>query len=74
VPKAHIVLASGWVGSEATARAIFEFMREHCAGYKRVRRIEFGELPKTVSGKIRRGELRTRVATVEYRDRQETSR
>jgi acetyl-CoA synthetase len=74
VPKAHIVLASGWVGSEETARAIFEFVRANCAGYKRVRRIEFGELPKTVSGKIRRGELRTRVTTVEYRDRQETSR
>ena len=32
--------------------------REHLAGYKRIRRIEFAELPKTISGKIRRVELR----------------
>jgi acetyl-CoA synthetase len=66
VPKAHIVLAAGWAESQDTATAIFEFMRTSCAGYKRVRRIEFGPLPKTVSGKIRRAELRTRAAVVEY--------
>jgi acetyl-CoA synthetase len=35
------------------------FAREHLAPYKRVRRLEFAELPKTISGKIRRVELRT---------------
>ena len=36
------------------------FAREHLAPYKRVRRLEFAELPKTISGKIRRVELRGR--------------
>jgi acetyl-CoA synthetase len=66
VPKAHIVLAAGWAASEETAGAIFEFMKANCAGYKRVRRIEFGALPKTVSGKIRRAELRGQERGVEY--------
>jgi acetyl-CoA synthetase len=35
------------------------FAREHLAPYKRVRRLEFAELPKTISGKIRWVELRT---------------
>jgi acetyl-CoA synthetase len=58
VPKAYIVLAAGWSPDERTAAAIFAHSREHLAGYKRVRRITFGELPKTISGKIRRVELR----------------
>lgn len=66
VPKAHVVLAAGWTPTEDTAQAIFAFLRENCAPYKRVRRIEFGPLPKTVSGKIRRAELRARAATVEF--------
>ena len=41
-----------------TALAILRHAREHLAPYKRVRRLEFGELPKTISGKIRRVELR----------------
>ena len=41
-----------------TARAIFAHCREHLAPYKRVRRLEFTDLPKTISGKIRRVELR----------------
>ena len=40
------------------AREIFRFVRERLPAYKRVRRLEFAELPKTVSGKIRRVELR----------------
>ncbi len=36
------------------------YAREHLAPYKRIRRIEFSELPKTISGKIRRVELRAR--------------
>jgi acetyl-CoA synthetase len=66
VPKAYIVLAAGWQPTAETARGIFHYLHSNCAGYKRVRRIEFGELPKTVSGKIRRAELRTRTAGVEF--------
>ena len=36
----------------------FEYSRTHLAGYKRVRRLQFTDLPKTISGKIRRVELR----------------
>jgi acetyl-CoA synthetase len=60
VPKAYVVLAAGWEPSAETAAAIFRHCRENLAPYKRVRRIEFAELPKTISGKIRRVELRAR--------------
>ncbi|GGO92460.1 AMP-binding protein [Wenjunlia tyrosinilytica] len=60
VPKAFVVLTAGWEPGEETARSIFEHSRNHLAPYKRVRRLEFAELPKTVSGKIRRTELRAR--------------
>jgi acetyl-CoA synthetase len=60
VPKAYVVLAKGWEPDEEAARAILEYAREHLPAYKRVRRLEFAELPKTISGKIRRVELRTR--------------
>jgi acetyl-CoA synthetase len=62
VPKAYVVLAAGHEPDEATARSILEFARDNLAPYKRVRRLEFGELPKTISGKIRRVELRGREA------------
>ncbi|WP_129628808.1 AMP-binding protein [Candidatus Oscillochloris fontis] len=58
VPKAYVVLAAGWEPNAATAEAILRFCRDRLAPYKRIRRIEFGELPKTISGKIRRVELR----------------
>jgi len=58
VPKAFIVLREGFEPTRETARSIFAFMRERVAPYKRIRRIEFGELPKTISGKIRRVQLR----------------
>jgi acetyl-CoA synthetase len=58
VPKAYITLAAGASPDRETALAIFRHMREAVAPYKRVRRIEFAELPKTISGKIRRVELR----------------
>jgi acetyl-CoA synthetase len=60
VPKAYIVLASGWEPNADTALSIFSFCRERLAPYKRVRRLEFAELPKTISGKIRRVDLRRR--------------
>ena len=58
VPKAFVVLAAGWEPTADTAREILVYCREHLASYKRIRRIEFAELPKTISGKIRRVELR----------------
>ena len=58
VPKAYVMLTSGWQPSADTAVAILRYTRERLAPYKRVRRIEFTELPKTISGKIRRVELR----------------
>jgi acetyl-CoA synthetase len=58
VPKAYVTLAAGHEPTAETARAILAHCREHLAPYKRVRRVEFAELPKTISGKIRRVELR----------------
>jgi acetyl-CoA synthetase len=59
VPKAFIALAPGYVPCEEVARDIFDFIRQNLAPYKRVRRLEFCELPKTISGKIRRAQLRS---------------
>jgi acetyl-CoA synthetase len=58
VPKAFVVLAAGHQPSALLAREILTFARTTLAPYKRIRRIEFADLPKTVSGKIRRVELR----------------
>jgi len=58
VPKAYVIVAPGHAPDAATARAIFGFLRERVSPYKMIRRIEFSELPKTISGKIRRVELR----------------
>ncbi|UUU29914.1 AMP-binding protein [Streptomyces sp. CA-210063] len=71
VPKAYIVLADGWEPGPDTAKVLFEHSRSTLAPYKRVRRLEFGDLPKTVSGKIRRIELREATAEgsdAEYRE------
>jgi acetyl-CoA synthetase len=58
VPKAFVVLRPGDVASRELALDVFRFIRERLAPYKRVRRLEFGDLPKTISGKIRRVTLR----------------
>jgi acetyl-CoA synthetase len=60
VPKAYVVLAAGFSPDAETARSILAHCREHLAPYKRIRRLEFADLPKTISGKIRRVELRGR--------------
>ena len=60
MPKAYVALAEGWTAGADTARAILEHARDNLAPYLKVRRVEFFELPKTVSGKIRRVELRRR--------------
>ena len=78
VPKAYIALAAGYEPSRETALAILKHARENLAPYQRVRRIEFFELPKTISGKIRRVDLRGReeraalgqAVVTEWRDEQ----
>jgi len=58
VPKAYVALTAGTAADRDAALSIFRHIRERLAPYKRVRRLEFAELPKTISGKIRRVELR----------------
>ncbi len=58
VPKAVLTLVDGYRPSRELAEDILRFVRDRLAPYKRIRRIEFAELPKTISGKIRRVELR----------------
>ena len=60
VPKAFVVLASGRTPDAETARSILAHVTARVSAFKRIRRLEFCELPKTVSGKIRRVELRLR--------------
>jgi len=60
VPKAILALRAGFAPSPELARSILAFARMRLAPYKRIRIVEFGELPKTLSGKIRRVELRRR--------------
>jgi acetyl-CoA synthetase len=63
VPKAFLILKPGHEPSRELALEIFRFMRRRLAPYKRVRRVEFSDLPKTISGKIRRVELRNAEGT-----------
>ncbi len=58
VPKAFVALAAGYQPSAALAGEILDHARVLLGPFKRIRRIEFCELPKTISGKIRRIELR----------------
>jgi acetyl-CoA synthetase len=58
VPKAFVILAAGLSPSREMAASILNFVRDRTSPFKRVRRIEFADLPKTVSGKIRRVDLR----------------
>jgi acetyl-CoA synthetase len=60
VPKAFVVVGAGHAPSADVARSIFQHSRTNLAGYKRIRRLEFAELPKTISGKIRRVDLRAK--------------
>ena len=62
VPKACVILAPGHAPSADTAKAILLFARSRLAPYQKVRIIEFCDLPKTVSGKVRRNELRATEA------------
>jgi len=59
IPKAYVLLAAGAERSGQTALSIFQYLHARLAPFKRIRRIEFvTELPKTISGKIRRVQLR----------------
>jgi acetyl-CoA synthetase len=58
VPKAYVVLVAGAEPSADLAGEILAFCRDSLAPYKRIRRLQFADLPKTISGKIRRVELR----------------
>ena len=58
IPKAFITLVPGVYPSSTVAHEIFGFIRTRLGPYKRIRRIEFSDLPKTISGKIRRVQLR----------------
>ncbi|CAN5402332.1 AMP-binding protein [soil metagenome] len=60
VPKAYVSLAAGFEPSMEMARDILRFARERLSPFQRIRRVEFFSLPKTISGKIRRVELRER--------------
>lgn len=62
LPKAYVALAPGHEPTAETATSILAFARERLSPYQRIRRLEFTDLPKTISGKIRRVELRTREA------------
>ena len=70
VPKAFVALRAGHAPDEATARDLFAFLGRRLAPYKRIRRIEFAELPKTISGKIRRVELRRQEAAARAEGRE----
>jgi acetyl-CoA synthetase len=57
--KATIVLSKGYAASDDLAHELQEYVKTHTAPYKYPRAIEFvTELPKTISGKIRRTEIR----------------
>jgi acyl-coenzyme A synthetase/AMP-(fatty) acid ligase len=59
IVKAYVILAPGHEGSEALATELQDHVKKVTAPYKYPREVEFvAELPKTISGKIRRVELR----------------
>ena len=58
VPKCFVALRSGYTATPELAADIFAHLRQRLAPYERIRRLEFADIPKTISGKIRRTELR----------------
>ena len=70
VPKAFVVLAPGALADADAAKSILDYVRDRVSPFKRIRRIEFCDLPKTISGKIRRVQLRA----VEQQSRQSGER
>ena len=72
VPKAYVALAPGFKPTAEQAEDILKHCRDNLAPYKRIRRLEFYELPKTISGKIRRVDLRKRENEIHSADGGET--
>lgn len=63
VVKAFVILKEGIAATDVLAKELFEYAKTHIAPYKMPRIIEFVDtLPKTISGKIRRVELRAAEA------------
>lgn len=60
VPKAYVMLAPGYEPTAEVAKDVLAHARARLEPWQRLRRIEFAPLPKTISGKIRRVELRVR--------------
>lgn len=60
IPKAYVMLKPGVSPDRETARSVLDFCRSRLAPYQKIRIIEFCDLPKTTSGKIKRAELRSR--------------
>src|SRR5512132_1191344 len=58
VPKCFVALKPGYTATPELAADIFAHLRQRLAPYERIRRLEFATIPKTISGKIRRKELR----------------
>jgi PAS domain S-box-containing protein len=58
VPKCFVTLKAGYTATPELAADIFAHLRQRLAPYERIRRLEFADIPKTISGKIRRTELR----------------
>ncbi len=73
VPKAYVALAPGHEPTAEVAESILRHCRDGLAAYKRIRRPEFYELPRTISGKIRRVELRKRENEIHAADGGQTS-
>ncbi|HUI29266.1 MAG TPA: AMP-binding protein [Candidatus Acidoferrales bacterium] len=68
IPKAYVTLAPGFEPSLETAKEVLDFVKSRVAPFKRLRRIEFvTDLPKTISGKIRRVQLRSQEANKEMK-------
>ena len=61
--KAFVVLAPGYAPSDTLKKALKRACNAHISSYKWIRHIEFvGELPKTISGKIKKRVLREQPA------------
>jgi acetyl-CoA synthetase len=72
VVKAFVTLRPGTPPSRELALSVFQHSRKVLAPYKRVRRLEFVDLPKTISGKIRRVQLRSAEAERKPADKRTT--
>ena len=68
VPKAYVSLVAGVEPSPEVAESILRHCRTALAPYKRIRRLSFYDLPKTISGKIRRVDLRKREEEIHAAD------